>query len=317
VGRKEKEIVTDNAALRELAEWLRAQRARRRLTNRELAERTGFNATTLQRAASGQSVPQRGTVLAYARGCEASLEDARRRWGLARQEHLRLTGRRSRSPAPSPAFIRDLVELSAALREVYEKAGAPSLRTMEERAGGYGALPRSSAHRIVNKRAVPRGQGQLIAFLRACEVPGETWEIWTAAFSRAWRFEKEDEAGLTEVSDPSQLQHTIEQLKTALSAVGKVHAMQQAVEVAGRPQSSDRMRAARAPRTQVVGDPKPGEMLDGPRYHRPMIPRRAQRQQDETPAERSYRRSHRRRHQEVGQQPLPFPESLEDEQVLF
>ncbi|MGW8453800.1 helix-turn-helix domain-containing protein [Streptomyces niveus] len=196
MGRREKEITTSNTALRELAEWLRAQRVWVGLTYRELAERSGVHATTLQRAASGDSVPQLMPVLAYARGCDAQPEDARRLWCRARREQARAGT--SHSPVPSPALIRDFADLSAALRDLYEKAGVPSLRTMETRAGGFGSLPRSSAHRIVNKQTVPHNLDQFRAYLRACEVPAREWKAWEDAWSRAWRLEKQDDAGLTE-----------------------------------------------------------------------------------------------------------------------
>ncbi|WP_051856666.1 helix-turn-helix domain-containing protein [Streptomyces sp. NRRL B-1347] len=201
MGRAEKEITTDNAALHELAQWLRDLRAHAGLTYRKLAERAGLHATTLQRVASGDSVPQIVAVLAYARGCDGSPEQARRLWRKARREQVRAAAPHSRPPAPAPALVRDFADLSAALRDLYEEAGAPSLRTMEERAGGFGALPRSSAHRIVNRQTVPHSLRQFQAFLRACEVPAEDQKAWEDAWSRAWRFEKQEDAGLNEVHE--------------------------------------------------------------------------------------------------------------------
>lgn len=191
--RPEKPLTTSNKALRELQEWLREQRERTRQGYRALAVRAGCHATTLQRAASGETVPKLQTVLNYARACDASPEEARLLWKRARYEETRLArGGRGR-PAPRPEFIRDFVDLGAALVELYEKAGSPPLRTMEQRAGGYGALPRSSAHRIVNKQAMPHGLHQFQAYLRACEVPETEWAEWEAAWTRAWRHEKHDD----------------------------------------------------------------------------------------------------------------------------
>ncbi|MFK8905894.1 helix-turn-helix domain-containing protein [Streptomyces sp. YS-3] len=200
MGRREKEITTPYAALRDLAEWLRDQRAHAKLTYRQLASRAGLHATTLQRAASGKSVPTLVAVLAYTRGCDGLPEEARRLWQRARREHIRADSRFSRQPAPRPGLVRDFTDLSAALRGLYEEACAPPLRLMEERAGGYGALPRSSAHRIVNKQTVPHCQEQYMAFLRACEVPPDMWKEWEDAWSRAWRLEKQEDAGLAEGS---------------------------------------------------------------------------------------------------------------------
>ncbi|MFB6643761.1 helix-turn-helix domain-containing protein [Streptomyces chartreusis] len=190
--RPEKPLTTGNNALRELQEWLRERRERTRQGYRALSVRAGCHATTLQRAASGETVPKLQTVLNYARACDASPEEARLLWKRARYEETRLRDGRSR-PAPRPEFIRDFVDLGAALVELYEKAGSPTLRTMEQRAGGYGSLPRSSAHRIVNKQAMPHGLRQFQAYLRACEVPEAEWPDWEAAWTRAWRHEKHDD----------------------------------------------------------------------------------------------------------------------------
>ncbi|MEV7253489.1 helix-turn-helix domain-containing protein [Streptomyces cyaneofuscatus] len=191
MGRTEKKIETTNTALRDLVKWLRAARYAARLTYRELAVRTGLHATTLQRAASGDSVPALKVVLAYARGCDMLVEDARLQWKRARREQAR-SGRRSGRPVPTPALVSDRAELSSALRALYEDAGAPTLRVMEERAGAFGSLPRSSAHRIVNKQAVPRDRDQLQAFLLACEVPENHWKDWEGAWGRVWRAEKQE-----------------------------------------------------------------------------------------------------------------------------
>ncbi|MFG3207856.1 helix-turn-helix domain-containing protein [Streptomyces sp. NPDC048192] len=191
--RPERPLTTSNKALRELQEWLREQRKRTRQGYRALSVRAGCHATTLQRAASGETVPKLQTVLNYARACDAPPEEARLLWKRARYEETRLARAGRGRPAPRPAFIRDFVDLGAALVELYEKAGSPPLRTMEQRAGGYGALPRSSAHRIVNKQAMPHGLRQFQAYLRACEVPEAEWPDWEAAWTRAWRHEKHDD----------------------------------------------------------------------------------------------------------------------------
>ncbi|GHE15997.1 helix-turn-helix domain-containing protein [Streptomyces alanosinicus] len=192
--RPEKPLTTSNKALRELQEWLREIRARTGLGYRALSVRAGCHATTLQRAASGETVPKLHTVLNYVRACDASPEKARLLWKRARYEAGRLArGGRRGLAAPSPWLIRDFVDLSAALREMYAKAGSPPLRAMEQRAGGYGLLPRSTAHRIVAKRAMPHGFRQFQAYLRACEVPEADWPDWQAAWTRAWRYEKRDE----------------------------------------------------------------------------------------------------------------------------
>jgi transcriptional regulator with XRE-family HTH domain len=191
--RPEKPLTTSNKALRALQEWLRQMRERTGLGYRALAVRAGCHATTLQRAASGETVPRLQTVLNYARACDASPDEARLLWKRARYEKTRLARAGRGQPAPRPQLIRDFADLGAALVELYEKAGSPPLRLMEQRAGGYGALPRSTAHRIVNKQAMPHGIQQFQAYLRACEVPETEWPGWEAAWTRAWRHEKRDD----------------------------------------------------------------------------------------------------------------------------
>ncbi|WP_130799900.1 helix-turn-helix domain-containing protein [Streptomyces otsuchiensis] len=58
MGRAEKPIPGRNRALLRLAELMRDARYEAGLTYAELAARTGLHATTLSRAASGQSVPR-------------------------------------------------------------------------------------------------------------------------------------------------------------------------------------------------------------------------------------------------------------------
>ncbi|MEU2856773.1 helix-turn-helix domain-containing protein [Streptomyces syringium] len=196
MGRRENPVSTRNAELLRLAEWLREQRELAGLTYRQLAGRAGYHATTLQRAASGATVPKLGVVLAYARACEASPDHARILWKRARFKQARgRHGPRARQ-APPAALVRDFADLSAALLHLYERAGSPPLRSMERAAGGYGALPRSTAHRILHKQTVPHSPAQFMAYLDACEVPESEQEQWVEAYSRAWKLEKEEQQEL-------------------------------------------------------------------------------------------------------------------------
>lgn len=61
---------------------------------------------------------------------------------------------------------------------------------MEERAGRYGVLPRSTVHRIVHRQTMPRDLPQFRAYLRACEVPESDWQEWETAWARAWRHKR-------------------------------------------------------------------------------------------------------------------------------
>ncbi len=182
VGRREKPIVTSNKALERLACWLRAQRSAKGWSYAQMAERSGCHATTLQRAASGQHVPSARAVQAYARGCDAPVSKAMDLWKQARAgEHYGAVGVRS---TPSPMYISGLDQLKASLQGLYVKAGRPALRDMERRAGEWGKLPHSTAHRIVQGRTVPRDEGQLIGYLIACDVADAEHRLWVDAWGR-------------------------------------------------------------------------------------------------------------------------------------
>ncbi|MGW5956185.1 helix-turn-helix transcriptional regulator, partial [Bacillus mycoides] len=178
-------------SLGKLAQCLRAARAYRGLTYAQLADRTGYHSTTLQRAASGKRIPTLPVALAYAHACGLSSSDVRHLWREARREERR-AGRRARSgPAPQLDLVRDLADLSAALVALYESIGAPTVRALERRAElrakDFGSLSRASAHRVISRQTVPRTQKQWEAFLTACEVPAPELPAWVRAWSRARR----------------------------------------------------------------------------------------------------------------------------------
>ncbi|MFH9400772.1 BTAD domain-containing putative transcriptional regulator [Streptomyces sp. NPDC017638] len=180
MGRKEKPIASSNRALVSLARWLRDQRSNSGCSYAELASRVGLHPTTLQRAASGQSVPTERSVRAYAIACGASVDTAMDLWRQARRGRLRGTG----TASPSPQDIDGVEMLRAGLRELHELAGRPSVRVMEERAGA-GRLPHSTAHRILLGRTVPRDAHQMTGFLAACLVASSDHPAWVAAWQRA------------------------------------------------------------------------------------------------------------------------------------
>ncbi len=184
MGRSEKPITTSNRALAELAQWLRRQRTAHGLTYAQLAARTGRHATTLQRAASAASVPTADIVEAYARGCGASVEEALQLRLRARQEHLRTAGR-DRQPL-APEAVTDAPGLAAALRGLHHEAGGPSMREMERRAGGFGRLPHTTVHRILNGQTGPRDAQQFATFLTVCEVPTGARLPWVDAWRRVY-----------------------------------------------------------------------------------------------------------------------------------
>ncbi|SCF74890.1 DNA-binding transcriptional activator of the SARP family [Streptomyces sp. Cmuel-A718b] len=182
MGRREKPIVTSNKALERLACWLRDHRAAGGWSYAQLAQRSGCHATTLQRAASGNQVPSARAVEAYARACDAPVPKALELWKQARagEYYGAVAGR----AIPSPVYVSGLSQLKAGLHGLYVKAGRPAVRSMEERAGQWGKLPHSTAHRIVQGQTVPRDESQLIGFLTACDVPEQEQPLWVDAWRR-------------------------------------------------------------------------------------------------------------------------------------
>ncbi|MGV9393338.1 BTAD domain-containing putative transcriptional regulator [Streptomyces olivaceus] len=182
MGRTEKPITTPDRALGDLARWLRAQRASGCWSYAELAERAGCHATTLQRAASGRTVPSARAVRAYAQACGASLDVAMDLWTRARRSaHARQAG----EPSTSGAVYADgVARFKTGLLELYTRAGRPTVRDMERRAGGWGRLPHSTAHRIVTGQTLPCDEQQLTGYLAACEVAPVDRPLWIDAWRR-------------------------------------------------------------------------------------------------------------------------------------
>ncbi|TDC60041.1 helix-turn-helix domain-containing protein [Streptomyces hainanensis] len=190
MGRPELPVDQAVPRLAALAAFLREQRRLAGATYRELAARARVSEATLKRAASGRTLPRRAVVTEYLTACTA--ENWRHRTRVLRQgERLWRRARRAvHTPpgamaVPRPHFVRDAGDLSGALRDLHVAAGRPSLRTMERRAGAFGALPHSTAHRIVRGETVPRTEQQLLAYLRACEVPVPKQAAWLAAWHKA------------------------------------------------------------------------------------------------------------------------------------
>ncbi|MFD4919287.1 helix-turn-helix domain-containing protein [Streptomyces virginiae] len=172
--RPEKPIREAGPDLTRLAQHLRDCRRTARLTYDELAERTGKSASTLKRAASGESIPERQTVIAFVLGCVDGdgqipiMNGALYWWAEAR---IAERGKLHQMPRPvHPTLITTKGELSLALAHFYEATGAPSLRDLQLWAGGAHLLPLSTAARIVNRQALPASPQQLEAFLTACRV---------------------------------------------------------------------------------------------------------------------------------------------------
>ncbi|WP_327411229.1 helix-turn-helix transcriptional regulator (plasmid) [Streptomyces sp. NBC_01281] len=186
MGRPEKPIRTLNPHLMLLARHLRETREEAGLTYAQLAARTRpvVSATTLQRAASGETVPRLEVVEAYVLACgPRSAERARKLWRQARSwEHGA-----NYTSAPRPRLAENAADLRAALRATYYKTGAMPLREMERRAG-LGRLPRTTVRRMFNGTTM-LDQEQLRAFLRVCDVPEREHQDWLDAWTRVWKRE--------------------------------------------------------------------------------------------------------------------------------
>ncbi|MGG7607835.1 helix-turn-helix domain-containing protein [Streptomyces sp. ZG43] len=177
---------------------LASLKVRSRLTYAQLAARTagleGTDAvptTTLKRALDPRTVPKEHVVTAFVRACGAAIEEERdvlKVWRAARAEDR---GILAALRAPSVSATRTRADFRAALVAVYEGAGAPPLRVLQDRAGtdevdGEVLLPLTTAWRITRRE----GQGpvnwtQCEAFLRGCGIhPRRIMGPWLDAWKR-------------------------------------------------------------------------------------------------------------------------------------
>ncbi|WP_328834585.1 helix-turn-helix transcriptional regulator [Streptomyces europaeiscabiei] len=195
MGRPEKPIGRELKSNAQLAAFLRKRRAVGAWTYEELAEQSdGLSRQTLQRAAAGgMTVPSWPVVSAFIRATsplretDTELDRATKQamdlWRKARYEQRQKTMSR-RSEPPVLALVRSEADLAAVLVELYERSGAPSMKTMERRAGGLGILPHSTAHRIVTRKTLPYTLVQFDAFLNACDVTMQRRDPWYTMWAR-------------------------------------------------------------------------------------------------------------------------------------
>ncbi|NEW75372.1 hypothetical protein [Streptomyces rhizosphaericus] len=176
---------------------LAALKVRSRLTYAQLAARTAeledtdvVPLTTLKRALDPRTVPKEHVVTAFVRACGATIEeegDVLKVWRAARAEDR---GILATLRAPSVSATRTRADFRAALVAAYERAGAPPLRVLQDRAGtdevdGDVLLPLTTAWRITRRE----GQGpvnwtQCEAFLRGCGIHPRRMGPWLDAWKR-------------------------------------------------------------------------------------------------------------------------------------
>lgn len=175
VGRPEKPVDRSVPACAELADFLRALKAEAGLTYERMATATGGapSKATLERAASGRSVPAWDTVAAY-----VSLTMTPTTWlvpwdPMRRARSLWICARRAaRAPyylhkAPDPQMVWGVADFSRALRDQHVWAGCPTPGEMQ-RMAGPGVLPSSTTRRIIQGHILPVDPAQAIAFLTIC-----------------------------------------------------------------------------------------------------------------------------------------------------
>lgn len=192
MGRPEKPVNRTVPARAKLADFLRGRKAAAGLTYEEMAKRLhvqgATSKATLERAASGDTVPSWATVEAY---ITVTTTDEELAGVLARGQELWIRARRrTRAPyhvhkAPDPGLISDPADFSRALRDQHVWAGYPTPGEMARMSGCW-ALPSSTTRRIIAGEVLPVDPQQTIAFLKACYVlePADL-EPWLAAAVRA------------------------------------------------------------------------------------------------------------------------------------
>ncbi|MFE4518486.1 helix-turn-helix domain-containing protein [Kitasatospora sp. NPDC056783] len=188
MGRREKPVEAAEPALRRLAEWLREQRKEAKLTYRQLADRTNYHPTTLQRAAAGRSVPSWKVVEAVVRECGGDLKTARRKWSQANYwAHVPHPSRTRRLRAPrrvDPEQVDSFADLRRAMHEMRRKADWPSLRELDRRARDRGARLPSSTLALVLKGEAPLRKPVFLAYMDVCGVKEARRALWAAAWDR-------------------------------------------------------------------------------------------------------------------------------------
>ncbi|MEU3061568.1 helix-turn-helix transcriptional regulator [Streptomyces subrutilus] len=199
MGRPQKPVPQQGWALAQLALRLRAARDAAGFTYEELAARTGFGRSTLQRAASGAGAPPPPpVVVAYALGCGvdpgpllALREKARieRQWAKLGPRALRV---------PHVRQIMNEAELGAALYRLHVESGMPTYRDIQlrtTRAAGVLRVTKTTAHLIMTRRRIPSSPEQLKALLFVYGVGPAAQRHWLAAWARVARGLDAERAG--------------------------------------------------------------------------------------------------------------------------
>ncbi|MFF7858788.1 hypothetical protein [Streptomyces sp. NPDC007904] len=185
-GRDHRGLVDHLLVLKERSGCSFAQLA----SNSRTMDGTTVSATTLKRVVDLKTVPTVPTeraVVAFVRACGVGGEqEALRRWRAARAEER---GILPTLRAPAVDSIRTHADLNAALAAAYERAGAPALRVLQERAAtpgmaGQVLLPLKAAWRATRREGRFTAWYQCEAFLRGCGIPARDMPRWKEAWQR-------------------------------------------------------------------------------------------------------------------------------------
>ncbi|MFI8164522.1 helix-turn-helix domain-containing protein [Streptomyces microflavus] len=184
MGRTQNPITTTNPHRRRIAQMLRELMNASGLTFQQLADRCdGISRPTLQRAATGDCTPKEKTLRAFATGCgfpEAA--DALLRLRIrARIEERGLLA--ELGTALHPSLISDWRDLSRAIEYLYEAAGAPSFREVQDKSSNKHALSISTLRRIILRLTTPVDEKQLLAIVHGCGVTDQD-HLWSAAWAK-------------------------------------------------------------------------------------------------------------------------------------
>lgn len=189
MARPERELEA-RGRLRQLAKWLRDQRARANLAYRQMAEMTGIPATTLSRAASGETLPSRHTVREFARACGANPDKAGQLRDAAAGDWRRHRAGRHTQPghrggAYYPENVISPESLIKALSHLRARAGQPSLEELARRTRDTDRyLPSSTISDLFTGRSQPT-LATVLAVATACGEREDGLALWRNAWMRS------------------------------------------------------------------------------------------------------------------------------------
>ncbi|GAA4522525.1 hypothetical protein GCM10023191_101890 [Actinoallomurus oryzae] len=182
-GRPEQPLVPSAGPLYRLASELRELRRRKGLTYRELAAETGLAISTLRGAASGETVPTWRVAQAFVTTCGGDSQQVRNLW----EDACAAAGKPPEEEAgpagpPDPATASTPEEFTMLMRRLRAWAGNPSLKTLNERSGGY-LLPPATVSEALRRQTLPRRRELLSAYVRACGLTDEEAQAWEQAWT--------------------------------------------------------------------------------------------------------------------------------------